>query len=110
MEVGGRKLVIMGEEDYDRLLDVIDLAEAERIAGDADDPVLDWKDIKDELIKNRIAKMREKAGVTQKELARRLKVRQSTISRMERENANLTLTTLKKVAKALDCSVHQLIS
>lgn len=110
VEVGGKKLVIMDEDDYDRLLDAIDLAEAERIARDPKDPVLTWDEIKDEFIKNRIAEMREQAGITQKELARRLKVRQSTISRMERENANLTLSTLRKIAKALDCPVHQLIS
>ena len=110
VEVGGKKLVIMDEEDYDRLLDDIDLAEAERIARDPKDPVLTWDEIKDEFIQNRIAEMRERSGITQKELARRLKVRQSTVSRMERENANLTLSTLRKIAKALDCPVHQLIS
>jgi putative transcriptional regulator len=110
VEVGGNKLVIMDEEDYDRLLDAIDVVEAERIAADPNDPVLGWDEIKDELIRNRIAAVREERGITQKELARRLKVRQSTISRMERENANLTLVTLRKIAKALSCSVHQLIS
>lgn len=110
VEVGGKKLVIMDEEDYDRLLDAVEVVEAERIARDARDPVLTWDEIKDDFIKNRIAEMREKAGITQQELARRLKVRQSTVSRMERENANLTLVTLRKIARALDCSVYQLIS
>jgi len=110
VEVGGKKLVIMDEEDYDRLLDAIDVAEAERIARDPKDPVLGWEEIKDDFIKNHIAEMRDQAGMSQKELARRLDVRQSTVSRMERENANLTLATLKKVAKALGCNVHQLIS
>ena len=87
VEVGGKKLVIMDEEDYDRLLDVIDLAEAERIARDPKDPVLAWEEIKDEFITNRITNMREQAGITQKELARRLKVQQPTISRMERIQA-----------------------
>jgi DNA-binding XRE family transcriptional regulator len=110
VEVGGKKLVIMDEEDYDRLLDAIDLVEAERTARDPEDPVLTWEEIKEEFVKNRIADMREQAGITQQELARRLKVRQSTVSRMERENANLTLSTLRKIAKALNCPVHQLIS
>ena len=109
VEVGGKKIVIMDEEDYDRLLDTIDLVEAERIATDPKDPVLTWDEIKDEFVRNRIAEMREKVGITQKEMARRLKIRQSTVSRMERKNANLTLSTLRKIAKALDCSVHQLI-
>lgn len=109
VDVGGRKIVIMDEHEYDRLLDVIDAAEAERIARDPNDPVLTWNQIKTEFIKNRIAETRERLGLTQKELARRLKVRQSTVSRLELPNANLTLATLRKVAKALHCSVHQLL-
>lgn len=110
VEVGGRKIVIMDEEQYERLLDAIDATEAERIAADPDDRILTWDEVKDEFVRNRIAKVREQLGITQKELARRLKLRQSTVSRMEKENANLTLTTLRKIAKALGCSVHQLIS
>jgi DNA-binding XRE family transcriptional regulator len=110
VEVGGSRLVIMDEEEYDRLLDAIDAVEAEKIAKDPKDRILAWDEIKDELIVNRIAKVREQMGVTQKELARRLKVRQSTISRIERKGANLTLSTLRRVAKALGCSVNQLVS
>ena len=110
VDVGGRKIVIMEEEQYNRLLDAIDAAEAQRIASDQSDRILAWDEIKREFIINRVADAREGFGVTQKELARRLKVRQSTVSRMERGNANLTLATLRKIAKALGCSVHQLIS
>jgi DNA-binding XRE family transcriptional regulator len=110
VEVAGRKLVILDEEQYDRLLDAVDAVEAEKIAGDPKDRILRWDEIKGEFIVNRIAEVRERMGITQKELARRLKVRQSTVSRMEHKNANLTLATLRKIAKALGCSVHQLIS
>ena len=99
----------MDEDEYDRLLDVVDAVEAERIAKDPKDRILTWDEIKEEFIVNRIAEIREQMGISQKELARLLKVRQSTVSRMERENANLTLSTLRRVAKALGCSVHQLI-
>ena len=84
--------------------------EAERIAADPKDRILTWKEIKDEFVVNRIAAVRERLGISQQELARRLKVRQSTVSRMEQKRANLTLGTLRKIAKALGCSVHQLIS
>jgi DNA-binding XRE family transcriptional regulator len=110
VEVGGKKLVIMDEEEYDRLLDVIDAIQAERIASDPSDRVLPWAEIKDRFMRNRVAEVREGKGVTQKELARRLKVKQSTVSRMERAEANLTLATLRRVAKALACSVHELIA
>lgn len=110
VSVAGKNLVIMEEDEYERLLDAIDAAEAKRIAGDGSDPVLSWDEIKDEFIRNRIAEMRDRLGITQKELARRLRVRQSTVSRWEGKDANLTLNTVRKIAKALDCPAHQLIS
>ena len=110
VSVAGKSLVIMEEEDYEHLLDAVDAAEAKRISEDASDPVLTWDEVKDELIRNRIAKVRERLGVTQKELARRLGVRQSTVSRWERREANLTLRTVRRIAKALGCPEHRLIS
>ncbi len=58
VSVGGKNLVIMEEDEYERLLDAIDAAEARRIAEDRSDPVLTWDDIKDEFVKNRIAEVR----------------------------------------------------
>ena len=48
--------------------------------------------------------------MTQKALAKRMKVKQSTISRIEKADANLTLGTLEKLARIFGCSVHQIIS
>ena len=110
VEIGGRKLVIMSEEEYERLLDEIDAADAERIANDPSDPVLTWDEIKHDFTRNRIAEARKERRVTQKELAKRLKVKQSTVSRMEKPDANLTLATLGRVAKALKCPVHELLT
>lgn len=47
---------------------------------------------------NLLKKMRKKAGLTQKELAERLKTSQSVIARMERGKQNLTVGTLLKIA------------
>ena len=44
---------------------------------------------------------REKAGLTQEELARRLKTRKSAISRIENHAEDIKLSTLKRVASAL---------
>ncbi len=110
VSVAGKSLVIMEEDEYERLLDAVDAAEAKRIIQDTSDPVLTWDEVKDELIRNRIAKVRERQGVTQKELARRLRVRQSTVSRWEGKDANLTLNTVRKIAKALGRPAHELIS
>lgn len=53
-----------------------------------------------------VKKLREKAGLTQTELAQRLKVSQQVISRLESGEAqNPTLSTLERIAKATG---HQL--
>ena len=109
VEIGGRSLAIMSEEDYEALLDEIDAADAERIANDPNSRFLTWDEIKDEFMRNRIAEVRKELGMTQKELAKRLRVKQSTVSRMERNDANLTLATLRRAAKALGRPVHELL-
>jgi DNA-binding XRE family transcriptional regulator len=48
---------------------------------------------------------RLKAGLTQKELAKKIGTRQSVISNLEGGQANPTLGTLRKVAKALGAKV-----
>ncbi len=59
---------------------------------------------------NNIKKMREAKGLSQEKLARLADVANNTLIKMESgENQNPTLDTLKKVAKALDVSVDDLI-
>ena len=48
-----------------------------------------------------VAQARERAGMTQAELARKMQTKQSNISRIERGTHNLTVATLLKLAKAL---------
>ena len=48
-----------------------------------------------------IAKARVAAKITQGELARRVKTKQQTISRIEQGAQNLTLVTLDRIARAL---------
>lgn len=109
VNVNGHKLAIMDEEEYHCLLDVIDAAEAERILSDPNVRSVPWEEAKKELLRNRIAEVRKEVGMTQKELAKKLRVKQSTVSRMERNDANLTLATLRRAAKALGCPVHELL-
>ena len=45
---------------------------------------------------------REKAGLTQEELARRLKTKKTAISRIENHAEDIKLSTLERVAVALD--------
>ncbi len=44
---------------------------------------------------------REKAGLTQEELARRLKTKKTSISRIENHAEDIKLSTLKRTASAL---------
>lgn len=59
---------------------------------------------------NNIKKSREAKGLSQEKLARLADVANNTLIKMESgENQNPTLDTLKKVAKALNVSVDELI-
>ena len=59
---------------------------------------------------NNIKKLREAKELSQEKLARLADVANNTLIKMESvENQNPTLDTLKKVAKALDVSVDDLI-
>jgi transcriptional regulator with XRE-family HTH domain len=62
------------------------------------------------LAKN-VEKLRKQKGLSQERLARLADVANNTIIKMESgENKNPTLETLRKVAKALDISVDELIN
>jgi len=62
------------------------------------------------LAKN-VKKLREAKGLSQEKLARLADVANNTLIKMETgENKNPTLETLKKVAKALEVSVDDLIN
>ena len=58
-----------------------------------------------------VKKMREAKGLSQEKLARLADVANNTLIKMETgENKNPTLETLKRVAKALEVSVEDLIN
>jgi len=66
---------------------------------------------KNKNLANNIIKLRKQKGLSQEKLARRSDVANNTIIKMETgENDNPTLETLRKVAKALDVSVDELIN
>jgi len=49
---------------------------------------------------------REEAGLTQEQLARKLKTKKSAISRIENHAEDIKLSTLEKIAKALGKSLR----
>jgi len=64
----------------------------------------------DYLLSKNLKKLREQKGLSQDRLAKLADVANNTIIKIEQsENINPTLETLKKVAKALDISVDELI-
>lgn len=66
---------------------------------------------KNKKLANNILKLRKQKGFSQERLARLSDVANNTIIKMESgENDNPTLETLRKVAKALDVSVDNLIN
>jgi predicted transcriptional regulator len=67
-----------------------------------------WEDLEPEFqILKAMIKAREKTGISQAELARRVGTKQSVISRLERGAfSKATLETIKKVADALDMRVE----
>lgn len=56
-----------------------------------------------------IREEREKRGWSQRELARRAKVRQATISQLERGVRRLDLEVLERIARALGVSANRLL-
>jgi transcriptional regulator with XRE-family HTH domain len=58
---------------------------------------------------NNIRICRERSGLTQEELARRIGCSQSYISQVEQPDAQSTLGTLQKVAEAIGCAIGDLV-
>lgn len=66
---------------------------------------------KDYPLSKNLKKLREKKGLSQDRLAKLADVANNTIIKIEQgENINPRLDTLKKIAKAFDVSVDELIS
>lgn len=75
----------------------------------AEDPELyeEYKALEPEYeIIKQILKARSELNLTQKELAERIGIKQSNISRLESGNYNPSLDFLKKVAKGLGKELH----
>jgi len=105
----GKRIVILDEEEFHRLLDAVEVADARKVLRNKRDKEIDWETASKNLVENRISDVRVAAGLSQRKLAHRLGVKPSTVSRWERRDANLTLDTLHKIANALQCDIHDLI-
>ncbi len=100
---------MMPIEEYQRLIEAI---AAETASAEARGSRGQWVDADEfalTLAGERIAESRRAAGLTQKQLAAKLGVPQSQISRIERHPDQLTVRTLKRVAQALGVNVSALV-
>lgn len=102
--------VIIPIEQYDQLLEAL---EAQELAGQLADPHTEWIKAEDaalEIAGSWIARARKQAGLTQKQLAAKLRVPQSQISRIEKHPERSTIKTMKRIAKALGIDIATLMS
>lgn len=53
-----------------------------------------------------LKQLREESGLTQEELAKRLKTKKSVISRIENHSEDIRLSTLRRYAKTLGRKIH----
>jgi len=100
--------VVLPVDVYERLVK----SEMALYAIAAEDDDREWVDADDlaiELAAESVVKARKAAGLTQTQLAKKLGVPQSQISRIERNPDRTTVRTLKRIAKALRVDVSALI-
>lgn len=96
-------------EEYRELLAARDAIEHERILNDSKTKWIDADDAAKRFAVDRIAEARKKAGLTQAQLAAKLKMPQSQVSRIERNPDRSTVRTLKKIAAALGVDITALV-
>ena len=58
----------------------------------------------------RIKELREKRGMSQEDLAKKTALSQSTVSQVEREEKDPSLSTLQKIAEGLDVHIAMLFA
>ncbi len=96
--------------EYEQLVKASAIRTAgERLDNTPENAWIDADAFRLQLAGERIAEARRRAGLTQQQLAAKLKVPQSQISRIERNPDHTTVRTLKKVARALKVDVAVLI-
>jgi DNA-binding XRE family transcriptional regulator len=102
--------VLLPVDEYEELLK---LAEANELSAKLDDTATKWVDAGEaaaEIAAGWIAAARKRAGLTQKQLADKLGVPQSQVSRIEKHPDHTTVRTMQRVAAALGVDVGALMS
>jgi DNA-binding XRE family transcriptional regulator len=102
--------VLLPIDQYEELLNAL---EAHELAAKLDDPSTKWIPAEQAALQiagSWLAEARKKAALTQKQLADRVGVPQSQISRIEKSPDHTTLRTMKRIAAALGVDIGTLMS
>lgn len=97
-ENGKIKFVVLPVEEFNRLLEKID-DDREAIRLSSREPLYDQQEAEEYIFMNPVKRERLEKGWTQTELAKKMKVKQSTIAKWERQGAVYRKTTRKKFAE-----------
>ncbi|MDA2916539.1 helix-turn-helix domain-containing protein [Nitrospinae bacterium AH_259_B05_G02_I21] len=113
IEIDGRSMVVISIDDWEGIVDALedyyDLLEARAVLDDPRTKFISLEEARKEYLDNNIKKVRKRGKITQKELAKRLRVSQARVSQIENIDHRPTMKVYKKVAKALGCKVEELI-
>jgi DNA-binding XRE family transcriptional regulator len=117
MTPNGERLVVMPEEEYERLVDAADEAaalaavrefESRLAAGEEEflpselvDRILDGE--------NKVLAWREYRGMSARELAGKAGITQAYLSQIETGKRDGTVSTIKKIAEALKVTIDELV-
>ncbi len=106
-----KKFAIIPYREYLRLVELVteesDYRKALKILKNDKDKIVDYES--EQILTNPITAKREEFGLSQRDLARRMRVNPSYISRLEKKGANPSKKTLEKVARALGCLTSDLV-
>ncbi len=113
LEIDGKPMVAIPLEAWESIIELIedylDVRDAKAVLDDPKSVFIPLEEAAKDWIDNNIKKVRKKKRVTQKELAKRLRVSQSRISQIEDPDHRPTSRVYERVAKALGCGVEDLI-
>ena len=99
-EKGKVKFVVLPVELFENLLDRLeDDADIRAIRDAGQEPLYDQKEAEEYIFMNPVKRERLDRGWTQKDLADRLEVKQSTVAKWERKEAVYRKKTRQKLAK-----------